>query len=228
MFENAHKAGRRALKTGAVLPLAAIVAAVALPASAQTGNGAPICATPAQKIFIQDYYTAKRPGVPLPVPSRYFEVPEAVVASALPAEISLGTAATPDVVRTVWSSIDAWGAETSVTLVVSPTSQHAFAFPSLVPITQERSNPGYISVYADNGDGVHSHIQLDRVAAIFATDLPTDKPEFRTRGVSFFGADGHLIVGVYASIREGAFDQRAVDGFAATWSLIESMPRLCQ
>ena len=228
MPRTTQKSRLRAVALGAVMPLAAIATATALPASAQASNASPVCATPAQRVFIQDYYTAKRPGVPLPVPSRYFEVPEFVVASALPADISVGTAASPDVVRTVWSSIEAWGADSKVTLVISPTSQHAFAFPSLVPVQQPNPNPGYISVYADSGNGVHSHLQLNRVAAIYAVDLPTDKPEFRTRGVSFFGADGHLIVGVYASIREGAFEQRAVDGFAATQTLIRSMPRLCQ
>jgi len=185
------------------------------------------CATAAQKTFVQDYYTTKRPGVPLAVASRYFEIPEETVASAVSADASYGVAATPALVQKVWSSIDAWGAKTRVTLVFSPSSEHAFAIASLVPITQSDPAPGYLDVYADEGKGVHSHIQLSRVSSIYATDLPTNKDGFRTRAISFFGPDGNLIIGVYASLKTDPFDAVAVEGFNATRTLLKTLPRLC-
>jgi len=203
--------------------------AAALTAVPATANAyGPVCATTEQAGNIKDYYTKSRPGVPLPVPSRYFNVTEFVVASALPTESSLGVEATPEVTKQIWASIDGWGASTKVTLVLSPGSKHAFAFPSLVPVTQSDAKDGYLDVYADGGKGVHSHLQLDHVKAIYATDLPTKDPKFRTRGVSFFGPSGDLILGVYASINTAGYDQKAVDGFGRTWNLLKGMPRHCE
>lgn len=200
-------------------------AMILIPATQASAHN--VCASTEQSSNIRDYYAKSRPGVPLPVPSRFFNVTEFTVASALPAENSLGVTATPEITREIWRSIEAWGATTKVTLVVSPNSKHAFAFPSLVPMTQAGAKDGYMDVYADDGRGVHSHVQLDYVAAIYATDMPTGNPEFRTRGISFFGPNGDLILGVYPSIKEDAFDQKAVDGFGKTWDLIKGMPRLC-
>lgn len=200
-----------------------LTAAFAAPALA----GAPVCATMEQASNIQVFYEKTRPGVPLTVASRFFNVPEFVIASGLPASLSTGTAVTPDQVKTIWSSIDSWGAKTQVKLVVTPGSKHAFAFPSLVPITQKDAKDGYIDVYADEGRGVHSHIQLDQVAAVYATELADAKPGFKTRAISFFGADGHLVIGVYASIKSDPFDDKAVAGFERTRALIASMPRIC-
>jgi len=200
-----------------------LTAAFAAPALA----GTPACATVEQASNIKTYYEKTRPGVPLTVASRFFNVPEFAIASGLPAALSIGTAVTPEQVKTIWSSIDAWGATTRVSLVVTPGSKHAFAFPSLVPITQKDAKDGYIDVYADEGRGVHSHIQLDQVAAVYATELADPKPGFKTRAISFFGPDGHLVIGVYASIKSDPFDDKAVAGFERTRALIASMPRIC-
>lgn len=202
-----------------------LTAAFAAPAPALAG--VPACATTEQAGNIRAYYEKTRPGVPLTVASRFFNIPEFAIASGLPAALSVGTAVTPDQVKTIWSSIDAWGATTRVSLVVTPGSKHAFAFPSLVPVTQKDAKDGYIDVYADEGRGVHSHIQLDQVAAVYATELADAKPGFKTRAISFFGPDGHLVIGVYASIKSDPFDDKAVVGFERTRALIASMPRIC-
>lgn len=186
------------------------------------------CATPEQAEKIRTYYTSERPGVPLAVASRAFEVPEAIIASALPPEQSIGVDASPEITGEIWRSIESWGAATNVTLVITPSSQHAFAFPSLVPVNQDDNADGYLDVYADSGNGVHSHIQIKYVSKIFASDITTAEANRRTRGVSFFSSDGHLIIGVYASINKDAFDLAAVTGFDRTWALIGTMPRACQ
>lgn len=186
------------------------------------------CATEGQKAEVRSYYADQRPGVPLAVASRHFDYPELVIASGLPAEQSFGTAATPETTRKIWDSIDAWGAKTEVRLVLTPNSEHAFAFPSLVPVTQPDEGDGYLDVYADEGRGVHSHIQLDRVAAIFASDIPVDMSGKRTQAISLFGHDGDLILGVYATIRGEEYEGDAVAGFERTRDLIGSMPRICE
>ncbi|PZU51254.1 MAG: hypothetical protein DI568_01250 [Sphingomonas sp.] len=207
---------------------AVLLAALFYTAPLAAGPGVqPACATTEQARNIRDYYSSMRPGVPLPVPSRYFNVTEFVVASALPPEQALGASATPEIVKQIWATIEGWGAATKVTLVLSPNSRHAFAFPSLVPTTQPNPKSGYMDVYADDGRGVHSHIQLDQVAAIYATDVPAKNPASRTRGISFFGPNGDLVLGVYASINQDSFDAKAVEGFARSWSAIADLPRLC-
>lgn len=209
--------------TRRLLPLAAVLAV--LPLAPALAHG-PACATPEQARNVRGYYEKMRPGVPLPVASRYFNLPEAVVASALPDGTVVGTASTPEIADRVWKSIDAWGAATRVSLVFAPNGRNSFSVPSLVPITQNDSSDGYLDVYADGGKGIHSHIQIADIAAIYAHDMPRGDGN-RTRGVSFFGPTGDLIVAVYASINADPFDQKAVDGFTRTWALLKDMKRPC-
>lgn len=210
--------------------LTASVAALLLhgPVNAQTEASPPLaCASAAQAQLVRDYYGKTRPGAPLPIVSRHLNVPELVIASGLPASESIGTPGSTQATRAVWDSIDAWGASTSVKLVFTSGGKHAFAFPSLVPITQPDDGKGFLDIYADGGKGVHAHIQLAHVQAIYATDIPGKEEGKRTRAVSFFGADGQLILGVYASIATESFDPAAARGFAKTWDLVKSMPRVC-
>ncbi|PHR93677.1 MAG: hypothetical protein COA69_03315 [Robiginitomaculum sp.] len=186
-----------------------------------------LCATAQQTALISDYVTNKRPGVPLAIPSRNLKIPEGLIASGLPDGSAVGVSVTPELTKKIWASIDAWGKNTTVSLIFSPSSQHAFAFSSLVPVAQIDEGDGYLDVYADDGDGVHSHLQLDYVSSIWATDLQTVDGASRSRGISLFGPDDHLIVGVYASVKGDPFDEAAVNGFAKTWDLIASMPQAC-
>lgn len=185
------------------------------------------CASAADTQRVRDYYTNRRPGVPLPVPSRFLDVPEMVIASGLPADQSIGTAGSPEVVKHIWKSIDAWGEKTAVKLVLTSGGKHAFAFPSLVPITQPDDGSGLLDVYADGGKGVHAHLQVAHVKTIYATEIPGKEAGRRTRAVSFFGADGQLVLGVYASIAAETPDPAAIAGFTKTWKLIQSLPRVC-
>ncbi len=206
-----------------LIPLAAVLAALPIaPAAAQA-----ICATPEQTKNIRNYYEKMRPGVPIPVPSRYFNVPEAIIPSALPADQAVGATSTHEIADRVWKSIEGWGAQTRVTLVFAPNSKNSFAVPSLVPIDQDNSDDGYLDVYADGGKGIHSHIQIANVAAIYAHDIPNGDGKNRTRGVSFYGPTGDLIIGVYASVKADPFDPKAADGFAKTWALLKGMTRPC-
>ncbi|MFC3712976.1 ChuX/HutX family heme-like substrate-binding protein [Sphingoaurantiacus capsulatus] len=207
--------------------IARLLTAAALLAVLPTAAQAAVCATPEQVKNIRGYYEKLRPGVPLPVPSRYFNVPESVIPSALPTDQAVGTAVMPEIADQVWKSIDAWGPRTQVSLVFAPNSKNSFAIPSLVPITQNDSSDGYLDVYADDGKGIHSHIQIADVAHIYAHDIPNGDNKNRTRGVSFYGQTGDLIMGVYASIKADPFDPKAVEGFGRTWNLLKAMKRPC-
>ncbi len=204
---------------------ATIMAALPLPAMAHTAGA--VCATPEQTKNVRAYYDKMRPGVPLPVASRYFNLSESAVASALPDGMMVGTAANAALTDQLWKSIESWGAQTSVSLVFAPSGKHAFSFPSLVPMDQNDSSDGYLDVYADGGKGVHSHIQIAQISAIYAHDMPAGDGKNRTRGVSFYGPDGHLVIAVYASIKSDPVDPKAAAGFARTWDVLKALKRPC-
>jgi putative heme iron utilization protein len=185
------------------------------------------CATPSQMPLIRDYYENQRPGRPLPVPGRHFNVPELVIASALPLQQSIGTPGSPQLAKEIWKSIDAWGARTPVKLVLTSGGKHAYSFPSLVPITQPETDADWLDMYADEGKGVHAHINGPYVKAIYATDIPGKEAGQRTQGISFYNQEGNLILGVYAQVAGEQFDPAAVEGFKKTRALIESKSRVC-
>lgn len=206
-----------------------LIFCVPLLASAQDNSkvGALPCASPSHAPMVRDFYENQRPGRPLPVASRHFNVPETVIASALPSQQSIGTPGNPQVTKDIWKSIDAWGPTTSVKLVLTSGGKHAYSFPSLVPMAQPDQKDGWLDMYADGGKGVHAHINGPYVKAIFATDIPGKEAGQRTQGISFYNEDGSLILGVYAQVAGEQFDQAAVEGFKKTRALVESLPRVC-
>lgn len=200
-----------------------------LGASLASADQAPVpCASPAQVATVRDYYKNQRPGRPLPVPARAFGLPESVIASGLSVQESFGVAATPQLVRELWTSIDAWGPKTSVKLVLAAGGQHTYAFPSLVPITQPAgANADLLDMYADGGNGVHAHLSTPHVKAIYATDVPGKEAGQRTQAISFYNQDGSLALAVYAQIAGEKPDPAAIEGFKKTASKIQALPRVC-
>ena len=185
------------------------------------------CASASHAPLVRDFYETQKPGRPLPVAGRHFNVPESVIASALPIQQSVGVVATPDAIKKIWKTIDAWGATTNVKLVFTSGGNHAYAFPSLVPITQPDRGDDWLDIYADGGKGVHAHLNGPYVKGIFVTDIPGKEAGQRTQAISFYNQDGSLALGVYAQIAGEQFDPAAVEGFKKTRALIESMPRVC-
>lgn len=186
------------------------------------------CASAAQIATVRDYFTNQRPGRPLPVPARAFNLPESVIASGLSVDESFGVAAMPALTREIWKTIDAWGEKTSVKLVLTTGGHHTFAFPSLVPVTQtQNANADLLDVYADGGKGVHTHISTPHVKAIYATDIPGKDAGQRTQAISFYNQDGSLALAVYAQIAGEKPDPAAIEGFKKTAAKIKALPRVC-
>lgn len=185
----------------------------------------PVCASAMTAKKVQATYQ-KLTGAPLAVVSRVAGVPEVQVATGLPKESRVAIKATPDIVKKLWAGIDAWGRETNVRVVFTMGGEHVLDFPSMVPTTQVDLDDGWIDIYADEGRGVHGHLWLDRIHSIHAVDIP-GRDAVRTRTISFYGVDGKLIMGLYASISTKKFDPAAVDGFARTRAEIAAMPQIC-
>lgn len=193
-------------------------------AFAQTPDA--LCAGSEAKARIAEAVTARR-GAPPVIYARNLDLPEAMVMSGLPDRVkAYGVEATPERVKEIWASIDAWGEETFTHIVLTMGGDHVADFPSLVPITQPDDGSGFIDIYADGGDGVHGHIFLDFVKAVYAAELAG--PDGVTRTVSFYNKDGGLIAGMYPSIAGKGFDQKAVDGFDRTVRKLKDYAPLCE
>lgn len=195
-------------------------------AALNKGKNIDICAPAKVAQKVQKIYK-KMPGAPLAIIGRVAGVPEVHVATGLPKENSVGILANPEIVKKVWATIDDWGKSTHVRLVFTMGGGHVLDFPHMIPITQTDLDDGWIDIYADDGNGVHGHMWLERIHSIQAVDIP-GRDDVRTRTISFYGPDGKLVMGVYASITTKKFDQNAVDGFAKTRALIASLPQACK
>jgi putative heme iron utilization protein len=185
------------------------------------------CATAEHRQTVAGYYK-ERPAAPPMIPARRYKLPEVAIAHALPQGQVYSTAATPEKVKQVWSTIDAWGAETMIHLVFTMGGQHVADFVSNVPITQPDDGSGFLDIYADGGAGVHGHIYLANVSTIVALDIPGADASERTRAISFYDSDGNAIVGAYATLGRKEFHQKAVGGFAKSIELVKSMPQVCK
>lgn len=186
------------------------------------------CASADDARVVQDYYAKVRPGAPPPPVSRLFRMEESRVVSGLKADEAYGVRSDRVFFDQVWKSIDTWGKDTRIGLVFTSGGMHAWNFPSTVPVTQASTSPIWYDMYADDGAGVHGHVTPQEVDQIWALQLPTKEAGKFTRILSFYGKDGHLIVGLYVSEGVKDFDPKAVEGFERTRELLQSRPRICQ
>lgn len=196
-------------------------------ASAASASATPVCADAAQteriRKEVKDY-----PGDPLAIVARDLQLSEFTTASGIFPEMQVGAMINAEQFQTLWKSIDGWGADTMVRVILSPSSEHAFIVQGKVPVIKPDAEPGYLDAYADGTKGLQSHIQMSKIAAVYATDIPTDDPAYRTRGINFMDHDGNSVVGIYASVKKYDPDPKAVEGFERTRALVEALPRACQ
>lgn len=171
-------------------------------------------------------YLENAPGTPLHLASQALDIPEARVATSLPAESRVSVEVTPDQLKDIWTSIDQWGLKAAVRLVFTLGGQHIADFPSLIPMRQADLDDGWLDIYADNGDGVHGHLQLSPVKTVHAVETPGENGEL-TRLIGFYHADGSLSIGVYSSIAGEKPDPAAVKGFEATRELLKTLSKVC-
>lgn len=212
---------------GKMLMLSAVVQLLAVSGSHASNYDEKVCADSFEKTLVREFYGVTRPGAVLPIPGRKLDLPESKVASALPPSQSLGTPGTSERFKKIWTSIDRWGANQNVGMVLTMGGWHAFNVPGHVPITQPNENDGFYDIYADDGDGVHGHIRPDLVDMIYAVKLPAPDGSF-VRAVTFYADDGSLIFGMYASEAFKPVSPELVKSFDNTWNLMELLPRACK
>lgn len=187
---------------------------------------ADICAVDANSVLVNQFYK-KSPGAPIPIATHDLAISEAHLISALPQNWRVGTPATPETARAVWESIDDWGKLANTKLIFGINGIHNFIIPTHVPITQVDEKDGYLDIKADNGDGLHGHIITDDVKYIYAVKLPNADTKIFTRSIGFYDPRGGLIVSIYVNLPAYKGEIAAINGFEASWNLIENMSRIC-
>lgn len=166
------------------------------------------------------------PGAPMPILARRLHLPEVQVTTSIPAANRISAKVTPDQIKDIWTTIDAWGEKTQVRLIYTLGGNHVYNFPSYIPMRQEDLDDGWLDIYADNGKGVHGHLWLDPIHSVHAVDIEDSDGE-HTRSISFYTEDGNLAIGVYSSVAGKDFDQAAVDGFISTRKFLSELPKIC-
>lgn len=205
-----------------LLALSACDGAAARPMSVAS----PICADNRLAKEVGEFVSSQN-GASLFDSASHLKVTEPEIASALArdgaANIAIGSRAR---FFKTWYSIDTWGAETAAYYALSNDGIHEFLIPTLVPISAPITSDGFLNMYAENGDGVHAHVDPDDIAFIVAAATPGPGAT-PNRYIGFYNSTGDLALGIYASIAGKAADPDAVTGFEQTRGLIASMPQAC-
>lgn len=188
-----------------------------LPSWAMADDTLALCATAEQKAQVAPLYT----GSPVPAPfmaAMKLGLPEAVVASALPATQATGVSGTE--FSKVWSSLQSW--DQALTLVIK--GANVFEIHGRIPAGAPSTKSAFFNLQAGDA-GLGGHLRPDLIGAIYAINL--NGAEGPMRGVTFLDLQGAGLFGVY--LPEGREASSAlIAQFDSTQALMASMPRLCQ
>lgn len=185
------------------------------------------CASSAAAQQVQAYYKDVRPGAVLPIPSRALGLPEAQITSGLTPTQRILLAPSRKTLAAIWTTVNDWGADTDIRIVVSPGGWHPFDFPAKVPISREKSlAPQFFDAMTADPNAARFHIDVDSLSLIALSDTPGTAGS-STRAVSLYDRDGLLVVSLYASQAGKAHDTKAVTGFKATWRAAKALPKAC-
>jgi len=194
---------------------------VATSGAARAGDAPALCATPDQVKQVQTYYAAS-PGAMPAIASRMLKLPDALIASALPADQAYGTSGAAFI--RVWESLMAW--DSPVVIVIK--SGNVIEIRGRIPKGEPSKISNYFNV-DEKGEGMSGHLRPDLMTTIYAVELPTKTANAPLRGVLFFDAAGETVFGVYAAgeSERGPAPPALLGQFEKTRALIRSMPKLC-
>ena len=197
------------------------------PLSAEVRIDASLCADSSDKSIVRDYYNKIQPAASPPIASRDLALVETKIVSGLPPSQAVGAVSNRERYEQIWQTIDSWGAENTINIVVTVDGFHAFSFPSKVPVTTAHHDGGYYNSFSDGGNGVRAHINPDLVSLVYAVKLPAADGSF-LRAVNFYDEYGDLIWGLYATEPDKSRAEQVSTGFVKTWKTIASLPQACK
>lgn len=204
----------------------ATIAALSLPDAVAHRDMTKLCSVSDFDATVAQYYL-DNPGSPPAIPARRLVTSALTLMDALEATGAAKVMpSNPERLSALWATIDAWGEDTQMHLVFPLENKHVIDVITEVPITQPDDGSGFLDIYADDGDGVHGHVYVDKVAAIAVATLPGDGDV--TRVVSFFDVHGDTIFSAYASQSRKTADPKAESGFEGTWGFAQAQDSLCR
>ncbi len=187
----------------------------ALAAAGADSAPAAACASPADVARVRDRYASG----PAPLPFQLvpeLKLPESTIASALPAELSLGVDGS--YFRAVWDSLRNWGE----TLILIQKGAHIIEVHSRIPAGE----PSTRSKFFNLGEAAFSgHLRPDLLTAIHIVSMRGR--EGMVRGVFFYDESGANVFGVFVGGEGGEPSTAQLAAFEKTWSLFKSLPRRC-
>lgn len=207
-----------------------ILVSICLPISSLSTEArfdASLCADSFDKSMVRDYYNKLQSAAPPSIASRDLALVESKIVSGLPPSQAVGAVSNRERYEQIWQTIDSWGAENTISIVVTVDGIHAFSFPSKVPVTAAHDHGGFYNSYANEGHGLRAHINPDLVSMVYAVKLAAAEGSF-LRAVNFYDSYGDLIWGLYATEPNKARAEQVSTGFARTWETIASLPRACK
>ncbi len=200
-----------------------LMAAVATIAIANSGGAhaetAPLCATPDQAIEVQAVYKVSSGARLVPaMAARQLDIPEVVIASAMPAVDIAGTSA--EGFEDIWTSVTQW--EKAFTLIIK--EGHVFEIDSAVPAGKRSERSNYFNLDIDAPFG--GHIRSDQMSAMYALALP-GRGGSVARSIHFFDQSGVTAFSVVMGGEAGQPDEADIKRFDATMDLVKSMGSVC-
>ncbi|MEM9570374.1 MAG: ChuX/HutX family heme-like substrate-binding protein [Pseudomonadota bacterium] len=197
-----------------------------MPAQAEPDDS--LCATYFEKQIVRNHYFGYggNPAAPPPIPSHDLRLVETKVVSALPATMAVSAQATPKRFNKIWNTIDAWGADKDVKIIITVDGWHAFAYPGKVPITKAKSRNGFYVIESEGGAGMRHKINTRELSSVYAVKLEASNGR-SLRNVSFYDKRGDLVFAVHATEPGYDEDPDLVAAFDQTWAVVDQMPSAC-
>lgn len=182
-----------------------------------TTTSSQFCATTLQVDAVRASLVGKEPG-PLFSAAAALKLPEAVVASALPANEAHGVAASQ--FQQVWKSLESW--DDAMTLVTK--GANIIEIRGQVGIGEPSKRSKFFNI-SRKGGGLNGHLRPDLYSSIYA--VSRSGKENTLRGVVFYDQAGDAVFSVFLPSEGETPPPSLVKQFEATWALIKSLPTIC-
>lgn len=199
--------------------MGAVAAMAMVQTTAAIAEATPLCATPEQAVEVQAVYKVSAGARLVPaMAARQLDIPEVVIASAMPAVDKAGTSA--EGFEEIWTSVTQW--EKAFTLIIN--EGHVFEIDGAVPAGKKSERSNYFNLDLDAPFG--GHIRNDQMSAIYALALP-GRGGAVARSVHFFDQSGVTAFSVVMGGEAGDPDDADIARFEETMALIKSMEPIC-
>ncbi len=203
---------------GKLVPIPLVCALlVGIQAAAEPSAPSAACATSAQTAAVAAALAGKEPG-PLFAVASALKLPEAVVASALPAAEAHGVAASH--FAQIWKSLEDW--EDAMALVTK--GPNIIEIRGRVGLGEPSKRSKFFNISREGG-GLTGHLRPDLYSSIYAVSRPGK--ESTLRGLTFFDQAGDSVFSVFVPGEGETPSAAVVRQFEATWALMRALPAIC-